>query len=84
MDRLDAAIEHFRETCHFRHIANRKPCLAQQSRRAAGGNQVHAQTRQSACEFNKPRFVSNAQQSACNLSHEKTIVAQEPEATIRS
>jgi len=60
MQRLDAAIEHFRETRVIGHFGDRESRIAQHFGGAAGGQQCNAETGQRSGEFENAGLVGDA------------------------
>ena len=60
---LDAAIQHFRETGVVSNFRDRHTIFLQQLGGTAGGQDVHAQRAQRACEIEHAGFVGNGNQS---------------------
>ncbi len=62
MQRLDAAIEHFREAGVVGNVGDGEAGVAQQLGGAAGGEQLDAETGEGAGEIDGAMFVGNADQ----------------------
>ena len=61
MQRLDAAVHHFRKAGQFGHVARGKAGLAQRLARAAGRDQLDSVAGKSAGEFDDPGFVGDGE-----------------------
>jgi hypothetical protein len=69
VQRLDAAVEHFRKAGVVGHLGNRNAAFFQQAGRAARGQQGHAKPGETAGEFNESGLVGNADQRGLDDSH---------------
>ena len=67
MERLDAPVEHLGETGRLRHVDHADPRLADQLRRAAGRQDLDAETGQSPRELDDPGLVVHADERPADL-----------------
>ena len=63
MQRLDAAVEHFRKAGVVADLGDREPGVGQRLRGAAGGQERNAEARKPAREFDEARLVRDRKQS---------------------
>ncbi len=68
VQRLHAAIEHFRESCVVGDFCHRQACIGQQLGRPAGGQKLHAERMKFASEFEDAGLVGNGDEGG-QLSH---------------
>ena len=70
MQRLDAPIQHFRESGELGNIFHGDAGVAQQLGSASGRNQFDAESGELAGKIHQPGFIGNAENGALNLRHE--------------
>ena len=71
VQRLHAPVEHFGKAGDLGDVPHRHAALANQPRRAAGGDEFRAQLHQRARELHNPGLVGDADECPPNLSHQK-------------
>ena len=64
MERLDATIEHFGETCKTGNLTRRDSVVPQQLAGAAGGNDLDAELVEFPCKFYQAGFIGNGNKCA--------------------
>ena len=73
MQRLDAAVEHFREAGHGRHVRHGQPGRLERSRCAARGHQLEAACREAAGHLVDARLVRDAQQGSWHINRSPVL-----------
>ena len=74
MQRLDAAIEHFRESGEFGDVFDGDAGIAQQLGRASGGDEFDAEAGELAREVYEAGLVGDAEDGALDFGHWILIV----------
>ena len=69
MQRLDAAIEHFRESGEFGDVFDGNAGVAQELGRASGRDEFDAEAGELAREIHEAGFVGNAEDGALDVEH---------------
>ncbi len=71
VQRLDPAVEHFRESGHVAHVAHREAGVAQRAGRAAGGDEVPAEGGEALGELDQAGLIGNGEQGAHGIRDEE-------------
>src|SRR5437763_10666502 len=77
MQRLDPAIEHFRKAGEVGDVAHRQARFPQQTRGAAGRNQLDVERTQAMGEIGESGFIGNAEQGALDAGHGRSSLSEE-------
>ena len=85
VQRFHATIEHFRKAGKIGHFFHGQFSVAQSSRRAPGGDQLHAQSVQKLGKADKAGFIGNGKQCAANGGggHRETSTTEQRGKTAR-
>ena len=74
MERLDAAVHHFRKACYVLYRHDGDTCIAEGPHGAACGDDFNAELSQSLAEFDDACFIRNTEQCAFYLHENSSLV----------